>query len=88
MFSWRSIWVYIHTKIQPKSWNKFKKNESMMMMMKKKKNLHLGTTILEPEFDLATLKAKSFAELQPLLLVRMRAFLEKPGDSKIEFNGG
>ena len=50
---------------------------------KKKKNLHLGAAILEPEFDLAALKTKPFAELQPLLLIRMRAFLEEPGDSKI-----
>lgn len=54
--------------------------------MKKNMNLHLDTVILEPEFDLMTLTAKPLVELQPLLLVRMRAFLEETGNSKIEVN--
>lgn len=44
-------------------------------------HLHLGTAILEPEFDLPCLKAKSFTELQSLLLIRVRTLLEKTSET-------
>ena len=39
--------------------------------------LHLSAAILEPELDLPSLQAKPFAELQPLLLIRMRTLFEQ-----------
>ena len=39
--------------------------------------LHLGTAILEPEFDLSGFQAKPLAKLHSLFLIRMRALLEQ-----------
>jgi hypothetical protein len=40
--------------------------------------LHLCAAVLEPELDLARVKAEPLAELAALLLVRVRALLEQP----------
>lgn len=38
--------------------------------------LHLGSAVLKPELDLPGFQAKSFAKLQSLFLIRMRALFE------------
>ena len=40
-------------------------------------NLHLRAAVLEPELDLPRFKAQILAELQPLLVVGVRALLEQ-----------
>ena len=40
--------------------------------------LHLGTLVLEPEFDLERLQAQLPAQLLSLLVVRVRVLLEEP----------
>ena len=47
-----------------------------------RKNLHLGSSVLEPKLDLARLKTKLSAQTHSLLLVRMRAFPESPENSR------
>lgn len=39
--------------------------------------LHLGAFVLEPELDLERFEAELSAELLPLLVIRVRAFLEE-----------
>lgn len=39
--------------------------------------LHLGSTVLEPELDLARFQAQFMAQFQPLLIIWVRTFLEQ-----------